>query len=406
MKKLSALLFFVVALWTAAVGLLLVHAAGSGESRAREIALAQARSFFRQVLDVRGWNASHGGVYVEVTGETQPNPYLDVPERDVETTDGRKMTLINPAFMTRQIAERGLKQHGVGIHITSLQPIRPANAPTGWEAEALRSFEEGEKEHADFFSGGEGTVFRYMAPLFVEESCLRCHAKQGYRVGDIRGGISVTIPEGALVRATTSHWRENVLSALVIWLVGVGIIGISTAFVLQKQRMVRELEEMSFVDSLTGLRNRRGFLTLCAQEMAIAQRWGKRGLLLYIDLDYLKDINDTHGHAEGDAALRAVGRVILSAFREADVTARVGGDEFAVFCLDSSLEDAPSIRDHLDDKLRWENKSGGRKYSLSVCVGCSEYRPEESLDIEKLMERADADMYARKRARKKVAAVS
>jgi diguanylate cyclase (GGDEF)-like protein len=406
LKKAAAALFLVVMFWTIAVGFFLRHASESVERNVHEIALVQARAFFQQVLDVRSWNASHGGVYVEVTDDTQPNPYLDVPERDIETRDGRKMTLINPAYMTRKIAERGLKEHGVGIHITSLKPIRPANAPLEWEAAALRSFEEGAEEYAGFSADDGGTVFRYMAPLSVEESCLRCHAKQGYEAGDIRGGISVSFPEDALIHAKASRRRENVLSALVIWLVGLGIIAVSTAFILQKQKLVGELQEMSFEDPLTGLRNRRGFMTLCAQEMEIAKRWGKSALLLFMDVDYLKEINDTHGHAEGDEALRIVARVIRSAFRQADVTARLGGDEFAVFCLDSSLLTASSVKKHLGEKLEWENRSGGRDYRLSISVGCAEYRPEEGIDIESLMKEADEDMYTQKQARGAATAAS
>lgn len=399
MKKTQGALFLIVMFWTVAVVLLLRYAFGSVERNVHEIALVKARAFFRQVLDVRSWNASHGGVYVEITDKTQPNPYLDVPERDIETTGGKKMTLINPAYMTRRIAERGLEEHGVGIHLTSLNPIRPANAPYEWEEDALRTFEEGESEYAGFFSDDRGAFFRYMAPLTVEESCLRCHASQGYAVGDIRGGLSVSIPEDALIRAKLSRRRENLLSASVVWFVGIGILLISAAFLAQKQKMVSELQEMSFDDPLTGLRNRRGFMIFCAQEIKIAKRLNKSGLLLFMDMDYLKDINDTYGHAEGDEALRAIAGVIDSAFRQADVTARVGGDEFAVFCLDSSLHNAPMVKKHLQEKLDGENRSGGRQYALSISVGCAEYSPGDDPDIESLMKQADEDMYSQKKAR-------
>ena len=97
---------------------------------------------FRLVELTRDWNAQHGGVYVRVTENTQPNPYLEHPKRDLETVDGIRLTMVNPAFMTRQIAEIAEAADGVKYHITSLKPIRPANAADPWEAAALAGFEK------------------------------------------------------------------------------------------------------------------------------------------------------------------------------------------------------------------------------------------------------------------------
>ena len=150
---------------------------------------------FRLIELTRDWNAMHGGVYAPITEKTQPNEYLEHPRRDLETTDGQRLTMINPALMTRQIAEIAEKIDGVKFHITSLNPIRPANKADEWEAESLKLFEkDGIKERLSLIEGDAATVHRYMAPLFVKEPCLRCHAKQQYKLGDIRGGISITMP--------------------------------------------------------------------------------------------------------------------------------------------------------------------------------------------------------------------
>ena len=98
-----------------------------------DLAFETARAFFNQIVLSRAWNAGHGGVYVPVTENTQPNPYLDDPLRDLETNKGIKLTKINPAFMTRQIAEIAAKEKVVQFHITSLKPIRPGNKPADWE---------------------------------------------------------------------------------------------------------------------------------------------------------------------------------------------------------------------------------------------------------------------------------
>lgn len=149
---------------------------------------------FRLVELTRDWNAQHGGVYVRVTDTVQPNPYLKHPNRDLETKEGVKLTMVNPAFMTRQIAEIAEQADGVKYHITSLNPIRPANVADAWEAEALRSFEDHTvQERLSLVQTADGPMHRYMAPLLVKDACLKCHAAQGYKVGQVRGGISVSM---------------------------------------------------------------------------------------------------------------------------------------------------------------------------------------------------------------------
>jgi two-component system NtrC family sensor kinase len=158
-----------------------------------EIAIEGARNIFRMVALTRQWNADHGGVYVLVDPQTQPNPYLQHAQRDIQDQFGRKLTLMNPAFMTREIAELAERSGHLRLHLTSLDPIRPANQADDWEASALRSFEQGKPEIHGVEQLDEHKALRYMAPLMVSPGCLPCHAQQGYRVGDIRGGISVSM---------------------------------------------------------------------------------------------------------------------------------------------------------------------------------------------------------------------
>ena len=143
----------------------------------------------------RRWNAEHGGVYAPVTETTQPNPYLtQVKERDIVTPSGRPLTLINPAYMTRQVHELGWKAYGVRGHITSLDPIRPQNAPDDWEKTALETFTTGNEQYSSIETIGGERYLRLMRPFVTQKECLKCHAHQGYQVGDIRGGVSVSTP--------------------------------------------------------------------------------------------------------------------------------------------------------------------------------------------------------------------
>ncbi len=157
-------------------------------------ALNGGRAFFKQTVLSRAWNAGHGGVYVPVDHRIKPNPYLEDEKREIVTTDGQVLTKINPAFMTRLISEISVKKENVKLHITSLKPLNPGNEPFSWEYEILKSFEKESDEAGAFFMNGSKREFRYMAPLYVKKDCLACHAKQGYKLGDIRGGISVIFP--------------------------------------------------------------------------------------------------------------------------------------------------------------------------------------------------------------------
>ena len=167
----------------------------AAKSRIRGMALITAQHRFEKDLEYRLWAASHGGFYVPVTEETQANPYLDqVEERDIETPSGKKLTLMNPAYMSRQVYEITAKKGIISNHITSLNPIRPENKADEWETAALNSFGDSVEEVYSLISLNDKTYFRFMKPLFVEEACLKCHAQQGYSSGQIRGGISLLMP--------------------------------------------------------------------------------------------------------------------------------------------------------------------------------------------------------------------
>lgn len=159
-----------------------------------KLVLNKSQAFFNQILLSRSWNSSHGGVYVPITEVTTSNPYLKDSLRDIVSLDGKLFTKVNPAYMTRQISELSRDRSGLNFHITSLNPIRPANKADDWETEALKSFENGNDELIELIKDGSISQYRYMAPLTTEQSCLNCHAFQGYKLGQVRGGISVSYP--------------------------------------------------------------------------------------------------------------------------------------------------------------------------------------------------------------------
>lgn len=177
-------------------------------------------------------------------------------------------------------------------------------------------------------------------------------------------------------------------------------------FILRFDKMMRdrkgeeELLALSLTDELTGLYNRRRFFILADQCLKVAIREKKRLLLLYIDMDNLKWINDHCGHSEGDQALIGLGSILKKTFRESDVIARIGGDEFAVL-LESTDGSDGMLMTRLYENMRDYNAKVSQDYVLSTSVGDARFDPEYPISIDELLSKADALMYAQKQERRK-----
>jgi diguanylate cyclase (GGDEF)-like protein/PAS domain S-box-containing protein len=161
-------------------------------------------------------------------------------------------------------------------------------------------------------------------------------------------------------------------------------------------RMEEELRRLSTVDELTGLKNRREFMNLALRELGLADRLEHRSTLLFIDLDGLKEINDRSGHQEGDRAIIDVADLLVRTFRDIDLLARVGGDEFCVFQPATDEDQAAVSIARLKSAVAEFNESGKRPYKLSISIGSSTFAPDAPVSIHALMERADQAMYENK----------
>lgn len=254
----KTLSFIVVLIWLIVVGGAFRHNYLNETRSHKELAYQTSRALFQQIVLSRAWNAGHGGVYVPVTEETRPNPYLVDPLRDVVTTGGLQLTKVNPAFMTRQIAEIASKKNGVQFHITSLNLIRPENKPADWEKAWLQSFDRGVGEQGEFVHNNSGYSFRYMAPLITEASCLKCHAKQGYKLGDVRGGISIVLPS-----FPKADYFPLILGYGVAALVGTLIILVAGFLLDRKERRQQELIH-SLQAALAEIETLQGIVPICS----------------------------------------------------------------------------------------------------------------------------------------------
>jgi diguanylate cyclase (GGDEF)-like protein len=166
-----------------------------------------------------------------------------------------------------------------------------------------------------------------------------------------------------------------------------------------KQYMLQtELGNLALKDELTGLYNRRGFLALADRQLKLARRSGRSLLLFFIDVDGLKEINDVFGHAEGDASLKRMAEALEMTFRDSDVIARWGGDEFAILAIEASGQSASAIRDRLAEYLNSANHRDS-SYEFSVSLGTARFDPWRPASIRELIAEADQAMYEQKRSR-------
>lgn len=510
------------------------------------VARERGAVLFRLIELTRDWNTRHGGLYAPVTESTQPNPYLKHPRRDITDNHGRALTMINPAFMTRQIAEIAAQAEGIRFHITSLKPIRPANEADAWEAESLALFEKkGLKDRLEFFPEGGGVIagpaHRFMAPLVVKQACMTCHEFQGYQVGDIRGGISVSMPAdklvaigeqrrkqvmllylaGALVVAVLGHMValrtrrhlqvleeinqqqevviasqthdlseaekeqliasavfSNAAEAVMVTDRNNRILRVNPAFTAitgyapvevigQDPRLLRsgrhdagyfqemwrhldsvgrwegeiwnkrkngevfvawlaittikseagegrhvatfiditrrkEAEEIILhranFDTLTELPNRGLFDDRLISVLAMARRHRRSFALMYVDLDWFKNVNDSLGHSAGDDLLAEAAKRMEKCVRDADTVARLGGDEFAVILSDlNNATEAEEVAQRINRSLAEAFDLAEGKAQISGSIGIAIF-PQNGSDELMLKKAADQALYDAKAA--------
>ena len=198
----------------------------------------EAQAHLKKDNAVRFWAASHGGVYVPIDDSTPPNIYLEhVEERDIQTPSGIKLTLMNPAYIMRQLNEEFAGLYKIPGHITSLNPLRPENAPDDWERSALEAFEEGESEILEVTDIDGESYLRLMQPLFTQEGCLKCHAHQGYKLDDVLGGVSVSVPMAPYLAEERQTIFINGISFILVWVIGL------SGIVLGSRGLSRSLQE-------------------------------------------------------------------------------------------------------------------------------------------------------------------
>ncbi len=170
----------------------------------------------------------------------------------------------------------------------------------------------------------------------------------------------------------------------------------SLRYSIERHRLQKNLQTLSLTDDLTGLHNRRGFMALAEQHLRMIQRKGA-ALLIYLDLDNLKAINDTYGHQEGNRALVVTANVLRACFRQSDILARLGGDEFCILMTDAGQDSAQQVRKRLQQRTDFVNGLSSWDFLLSLSVGIADVPVVHQPPLEQLLRIADTHMYEEKR---------
>jgi len=231
-------------IWSSLIAASLYWNYTQGQQQNVNLARNEALANFNKDKAFRFWGASHGGVYVPITERTQPNPRLaHIPERDITTPSGKKLTLMNPAYMLRTMMNEYEELYGVKGKITTF-PDRlfyQGNMPDAWELAALKRFEHGDEEALEISDIDGVPHMRLMRPLFMQENCMKCHGYQGYAVGDLRGAVGVSVSMKPYQDSQQKEFNAQWVSYFLLWLIGLGVLGY---FYTRATRSVRELQAM------------------------------------------------------------------------------------------------------------------------------------------------------------------
>ncbi len=262
--KRGKLIIYIVCLiafiaWTSLIAFESVSDISFEKQKNIEIARKEVLTVLNKDIAFRLWATGHGGVYVPVSEKTMPNKYLEhIPERDIATPSGKELTLMNPAYILKQIMDDYTTLYGVKGHITSLDVINPVNEPDIWERQALERFKSEAVEITEIESIGQEPFFRMISPMITTEGCLKCHGQQGYSVGDVRGGISVAIPYKPYLLAEKRIIRKKLIVHIFYWISGISGLFIFTFWgknklsqldISQKDLEKRESEFKSIIEN-------------------------------------------------------------------------------------------------------------------------------------------------------------
>jgi diguanylate cyclase (GGDEF)-like protein len=383
--------------WTGILFGLYLWASRAERDHLSKLAALRAESVANHTQALRGWIGGHGGVYVEVnTGEHLSYLSGNMPESELITPSGRKLTLLSSSAVLGKISREFKSGSGDHVKLTAKQPMNPDNVPDGWEKKALEALEGGAKKVAAFVNDDKGSMFRLMYPMELQPRCLRCHDYLVDAPTKIVGGLSVTVNKAPYDRQYEIVLHQLSLGYFGIWIVGIAGLG---TFGTLGSRLLRRIEYASTHDELTGLKNRREIERQLIVECARAERYHRQLSVMMLDVDHFKQVNDTYGHQTGDEALRLVAETIRKTIRKPDIAGRYGGEEFLILVTETSPEGARNLAQRLNAAIKSApiGLPDNKTLLLTVSIGVASQSPERK-SPSALINSADEALYRAKEA--------
>ena len=228
-RKIHQLALLTVVAWSVVVGGSLYWNSSEVNKEALGLAMNTARATFLKDQAFRFWASKKGGVYVPPSADTPPSPYLaHIPDRDIVSTDGKRLTLMNPAYMLRQMMDEYTELYGIRGRLVGIKTLNPKNKADPWEEQAIHAFEKGTQEVSEFTQINGKPYVRLIRPMVMTPDCMKCHAQLGYKVGDIRGGVGVSVPLETYTGPARKHIQLLTATHGGIWILGLITIGIFT----------------------------------------------------------------------------------------------------------------------------------------------------------------------------------
>jgi diguanylate cyclase (GGDEF)-like protein len=392
-----------VVVWTLAVAGSLIWNTERDKDNVMRLAMTEAKTNLNRDMAFRQWFTALGGAYLKVgKNNLQPSPFMShVPEQNIVTPAGVRLTQYAPASMLRMMQEEHNRLYGVKGRITGLKYLNPNNAPDAWERQVLLGFNQGHLDDVTAIEEIGGKPFlRMMQPMYMEQKCLPCHAWTGIPVGGVRGATNVaislspyyTIHDAAVMNMAVTHGG--------VWLAGLLGIGYisrrNRQYETERQHAEGTIRRLAYYDPLTDLPNRRLLRERLEQAITWSRRAGTCTALLYVDLDRFKTVNDTLGHGTGDALLQVVSTRLVDAVRAGDTVSRLGGDEFAIVLGNLRHgEDTAMVAEKLIEAMKLPFELEERELFLTASIGISLF-PDDSEDLDVLFSKADIAMYQAK----------
>ena len=366
---------------------------------------------------MRKWSSDHGAVYVKAHEGIEPNPYL-LNNHDY-TKNNELLIKINPAWMTGQISELSNQREKFYFKITSLNPINPKNLPDEFEKFALEELKK--DKNKEFYTRIQNDKYNLMGSLKVESSCLECHKTQGYKIGDVIGGLRTSVPiDNYLENLEIVESKSNVLYLITIFtsILFILIITFTINSIYERElniltlnktlerkvnRRTKELRdankkllEISNIDYLTNIPNRRYFFEAGSKSFYLAKREEKNLSIICIDIDYFKKINDTYGHNIGDEILKLLANTMAKIVRKSDILARTGGEEFTILLNNMNGRNAfvfaEKLRNNIENLTYTNNDI---KIKLTISLGISQMKKDDE-NLDSIIIRADKALYLAK----------